>query len=446
MQKKSLLALLLALMMLLSGCALVSVDTAKDNARVIVDVNGETVNKATISAAVQNTLAQNQYYNQLYSSYRMSGMFSTDEATVTSEVINSYVENLVSKQKAAELGLNELTEEEQAEVEATGKENYDSFIQSVIDTYMPGSKLEGDALIQAAEKYVADRSITTVDGRFSLEDFEQAAKDSKAVEKLQQYMIQDVTVSDEEVQAEYGARVEAAKTEYETNPDAYGVSRNNGSTLYYAPAGYRMVKHILIPFDTADQAAATEKQTALTAAQTALTDAQAALENAAEDADKDALQSAVTEAEQAVADAQAAYDEAAATTKANAKAKADEVYALAAAEGADFDALVTEYSTDSMPAEGYAIREGFASFVTEFTEGAMALQNVGDVSEPVESTYGYHIIQYASDVEEGAVALEDVQSVISSSLLSQKQNETSAATLAQWVSEANVKTYADRLN
>jgi peptidyl-prolyl cis-trans isomerase D len=177
-----------------------------------------------------------------------------------------------------------------------------------------------------------------------------------------------------------------------------------------------------------------------------LTDAQAALENAAEDADKDALQSAVTEAEQAVAAAQAAYDEAAATTKANAKAKADEVYALAAAEGADFDALVTEYSTDSMPAEGYAIREGFASFVTEFTEGAMALQNVGDVSEPVESTYGYHIIQYASDVEEGAVALEDVQSVISSSLLSQKQNETSAATLAQWVSEANVKTYADRLN
>ena len=43
MQKKSLLALLLALSVLLSGCALVTVDTAKDNARVIVDVNGETV-------------------------------------------------------------------------------------------------------------------------------------------------------------------------------------------------------------------------------------------------------------------------------------------------------------------------------------------------------------------------------------------------------------------
>ena len=43
MQKKSLLALLLALMMLLSGCALVTVDTEKDNARTIIDVNGDQI-------------------------------------------------------------------------------------------------------------------------------------------------------------------------------------------------------------------------------------------------------------------------------------------------------------------------------------------------------------------------------------------------------------------
>ena len=42
MRKKSLLALLLALSLLMSGCALVSVDQVADNARIIVDVNGET--------------------------------------------------------------------------------------------------------------------------------------------------------------------------------------------------------------------------------------------------------------------------------------------------------------------------------------------------------------------------------------------------------------------
>ena len=43
MRKMTLIALLLALMLMLSGCALVTVDEAKDNARVIVDVDGETV-------------------------------------------------------------------------------------------------------------------------------------------------------------------------------------------------------------------------------------------------------------------------------------------------------------------------------------------------------------------------------------------------------------------
>ena len=81
-----------------------------------------------------------------------------------------------------------------------------------------------------------------------------------------------------------------------------------------------------------------------------------------------------------------------------------------------------------------------------FVTGAMALENVGDISEPVESTYGYHIIQYVGDVEEGPVDLETVRASIESSLLSAKQDETTTATMAQYVSEANVKTYADRMN
>ena len=50
MRKKSVLALLLVVMMVLSGCALVSKNEEKDNARVIIDVNGETVTKQVISA------------------------------------------------------------------------------------------------------------------------------------------------------------------------------------------------------------------------------------------------------------------------------------------------------------------------------------------------------------------------------------------------------------
>ena len=446
MQKKSLLAMLLALMMLLSGCALVTVDTAKDNAQVIVDVNGETMSKAVISAIVQNQISSNEYYNQLYAAYGISASFATDEETVISDVIDSNVNRLVAKQKAHELGLDELSDEEKAEVETAAKENYDSFMQSIASTYLPGSVLEGDALIEAAAKYAADHSVTTVDGRSSMEDFVNAAATDKALEKVQEYMIKDVAVTDEEIQADFDAKAEAAKADYEIDPNAYGSAVNAGYTVYYAPAGYRMVKQVLVKVSDEDSAAASEKQTLLTSAQTALTDAQAALDGAAEDADKAALQSAVDEAQKAVDEAQKAYDEAQAAGLANAKAEADRMYAAAIAEGSDFDALVTTYNNDpGMPSAGYAIREGFTDFVESFTAAAMALENPGDVSEPVESSYGYHIIKYVADVEEGPVDIETVKDEISSSLLSTKQSETTNATMAQWVSEANVKTYPERM-
>ena len=432
MQKKCLLALLLALAMLLSGCALVTVDNEKDNAQVIVDVNGETVNKAVVHAAVENTIAQNQYYNQLFASYGMSGSYETDEDTVAAQVIETYVNQLVAKQKAIALGLNELTDEEKEAVQTTAQGYYDSFISSVASTYLPGSKLEGDELTAAAVKYAEEHKISTVDGRSTLDDFVQTATEEKLIEKLQDYIVKDVTVSDEEIQADFNTKADEAKASYEADPNAYGTAVNGGSTVYYAPAGYRMVKHILVKVSDEDSAVTTEKQTALN-------DAKTALDSAAEDADKTALQAAVDAA-------QAAYDEAVAAGMANAKAKADEIYAQATAEGADFDALIAETNNDpGMPTAGYAIREGFTSFEESFTNAAMALQNVGDVSEPVESTYGYHIIKYVADVQEGPVDLETVKDGISSALLTAKQNDVTDATMAQYVSEATVKTYPERL-
>ncbi len=432
MQKKSVFALLLVLMLVMSGCALVTKDTEKDYARTIIDVNGETVSKRTILAAVDNQIAQNQYYNQLFANSGYSASFATDEATVTSQIVEAYTENLVTKQKALAEGFDKLTEEEQTEVETNAKNYYDSFIKSVVDSYFANTTLEGDELTAAAEKYVKDNAITTGDGRSTLEDFVRYATENKAIEKLEADIVKDVTVSEEEITADFDSKVEAAKTQMESNPDQYGYSLMNGSPVYYAPAGYRMIKHILVGISEEDNKVIEEKQTALT-------DAQTALNEAAEDADKTALQAAVDAA-------QAELDAAKAQGMANAKVKADEVYAKATAESADFDALIAEYSTDNMPAEGYAVREGYAYFVESFVKGAMALQNVGDVSEPVESTYGYHVIKYVSDVQEGPVDLATVHDSISASLLSTKQDTLQHETIEKWVSEANVKTYLDRMN
>lgn len=73
--------------------------------------------------------------------------------------------------------------------------------------------------------------------------------------------------------------------------------------------------------------------------------------------------------------------------------KANEVLALAKAEGADFDALVAEYGEDpgmSTYTGGYYFTTGM--MVPEFEETSFALEE-GAISDLVETTYGYHIIQ-----------------------------------------------------
>ena len=427
MQKKMLLALLLAASLLLSGCALVTVDEEVDNARVVLEVNGDVVRKGTLNASIDYQIEQNQYMEQLYAMFGLSYSLPTDRATVMEDVVDQLVETMVLNQKSKELKLDEMTEEETAAIDEAAEAEYQSYLQQIADYYLTDSLLEGEALLAEAEKYMLENNLGTK------EAVKESVVNEKVMEKLRAYAIKDVAVTEEEIVAAYDSKVEESKADYANNLPGYGSDVNNGGAPYYAPAGYRFVKHVLVQFTEEDT-------TAIAEAQTALTDAQTALAEAAEDADKDALSAAVAEAEAALTAATEA-------AKANIKEKVDSIYAAATAEGADFAALVAEYSEDpGMPETGYAICEGFTDFVQSFTDAAMALENVGDVSEPVESTYGFHILQYSADIAEGAVALESVHDALQEELLTAKQDEAYNAAVETWVSEATVVTYLDRMN
>ncbi len=85
----------------------------------------------------------------------------------------------------------------------------------------------------------------------------------------------------------------------------------------------------------------------------------------------------------------------------DAKAQAEEILAKLKKNPEDFDKLMAEYSQDpgskTYP-DGYLFKEG--DMVTEFYEGALALE-AGEISEIVESPYGYHIILKVADYENG---------------------------------------------
>lgn len=80
---------------------------------------------------------------------------------------------------------------------------------------------------------------------------------------------------------------------------------------------------------------------------------------------------------------------------AGALATAQKVFDLASKPGADFAALVAEYSDDPSKADnnGRFTITSVEGFVPEFAEAAMALTTPGELTGPVKTSFGYHVIR-----------------------------------------------------
>ncbi len=139
-----------------------------------------------------------------------------------------------------------------------------------------------------------------------------------------------------------------------------------------------------------------------------------------------------------------------AATLAKLQPKIDEIQAKIAA-GEDFEKLIEQYGedegmkTEPTKTNGYYVSATSQMWDDAFTTAAMTLAKVGDVSSPVLGQSGVHIIKYIADVTPGAVPLETVREEIQTQALEQAQNDLYDTTVSKWVSEANAKTYVDRL-
>ena len=153
MQKRMFLALLLVACIALSGCALVVKDPVRDAQQVIIDVNGETVDKQTVSQLITDyTNNSLNYYYQLYSLYGLSfDASSIDTSGYPQQVIDNEVESLVLKQKFASLSELAMTEAEEDEIKAHAQEEYDEILDQIKSMYLSDSEKEGDELTEEAK-------------------------------------------------------------------------------------------------------------------------------------------------------------------------------------------------------------------------------------------------------------------------------------------------------
>ena len=448
MRKKAILAFMLAAALLLTGCALVEKDLAVDNATPIIQLGEETITKVQVNNALEYQLS---YTAMMYSFYGMS--FDPTDPTVRAQaledVIAGLTEELVKEQKAKELGFDIFTDEEDTVLRETAQKNLDAGKESVKTSYFADTTLEGEALDTAIAEKMTELG-RTFDAYYA------SAKTEATEKKLRDSVVSAIVVTDEEIQAEYDSRVQNAKTTYESNLSAYGSAVNSNADVYYAPAGYRYVKHILRKFPTETQTALTDLQSQLSNKATQISTVDTSISGLGEDVAQDdpertELAAQKTALEQEKAELQAQYDKALEDAYAALAPTVDEVLAKIEA-GEDFDALMETYGEDpGMKAspqkeKGYAVCQDFASFDPSFTQAAMALAGAGDVSPAVRGQNGIHIIKYASDIPEGAIALDTVKEDISAELLATRQDEAYTAQIDQWTAQSGVKVYKDRLS
>ena len=448
MRKKALLAMLLAMTLLLSGCALIVKDQAVDNATVIIKMGDQEITKEKVKAETHNQLDYMSYYHSLYGQ-----ALDTSDAAVIAQAqeaaVDSLKQDLALTAKAKELGLDQLTAEEEEEAKTSAQSSYDSALEYAKNNMVEDKTLEGEALDKAAEEALKAENVT-------LDTYLETQKKTIVDKKLREYAIKDVAVSDEEIQTEYDSRVESDKSLYGEKPGSYATAVNNGTTVYYAPAGVRRVTQILTSFKEEDKTAISEANklvsdanSAVTAANAKITSAQELLDTedideeskASAQADLDAANKELEEANKSLEEANKSLE--AATNKAfeNIDADADEILKQLD-EGADWKTLMDEKNQDPGMKDnekGYAVAADMTSFDAAFVEAAMALEKPGDHSGKVRgSSYGYYIIRYEGDEPEGAVPLEDVKETISSALLSTKQDDTYDEAVKKWVEEAGI--------
>lgn len=102
------------------------------------------------------------------------------------------------------------------------------------------------------------------------------------------------------------------------------------------------------------------------------------------------------------------------------------------ADGGDFAELAAEYSTDTASAEngGELGSFGTGEMAAEFEEAAFAME-IDEISEPIETEYGFHIIHVTGKTEAIEATLENSKEKIKEVLFDEAVNTE----YAEWLAE-----------
>jgi len=137
--------------------------------------------------------------------------------------------------------------------------------------------------------------------------------------------------------------------------------------------------------------------------------------------------------------------------RADRQADLDEVLTKLSESG-DFVAVMEQFGEDDgmkyepTKSEGYFVSVQSTYLVEEFVEASMALEKVGDVSEPFVTDYGVHIVYYLADVPAGPVDFTTVADELSAQVLETAKGDAYDAAVEQWKADTVIELHLDVLD
>lgn len=333
----------------------------KDSAVVAAPTSGDADKSMKITYG--DFSKQYDYILKLYGIDDDTNEYYADACTQQRElIINNLVTNQIILHKAKELGLDELTETEEQEVQ----DSYNTQIEQQIEYFISAadfSDLEEDAITDEIKRERGEKKFDEFldECGMTRDDILQWSKEYIISAKVLDEVTKEITMQQaEETTAGHIAKLEAM---YKEDPYSYETS---GMYELWVPDGSRLIKHVLLGFDESLQT-----QIAI-------------YRNADDDENANALRDqGAAELEEKIAEVQQKLDE--------------------MNEGKiTFNEIILEYSADSAGSsaypDGYLVVPDGEAYMEEFQQAAFVPENIGDRTTCV-TDYGVHIMIYSADAE-----------------------------------------------
>ena len=379
----------------------------------------------------------------------MTGTYLTEEERETrqKETIDRYVAAALIQVKLKEAGLNDFTAEEEETLKSAARNQYEQIWQGIWQK----AQSSGEEFTEAQVSEFMEDAGYTVSAVY--EEMKAYERRCRAIELY----CPGLVITQDMIREYYEENfLNPDRERYENNLDLYEteiIAQKNES--FYTPEGYRAIKQILLAYPKeADRAVKNERARYNLAAQ-AMTEVM------------QQLLSAATQAEswEDMKDAKAAYDAAEAELK---EARAELVKKRNAAArpliqptadaileefnaGIDIDTLIKRYSTDTNEANttggGYPFHPDSKNWTEEFSAAASRLRKPGEISQPVFSDLGIHILYYASDIPGGEHELTaQEEEILTASATDYYQGLELQKLIAEWKPDYEIETHPELMD